>query len=97
LSARKPYAMSQRTSDSQKLRLANGLSRTQRRGSWSRLMPQACERNESVRHGIVAIAALDLRCELNLSQRLNPRDGGLDPNARHEFALQQYSLALRHM
>jgi hypothetical protein len=60
-------------------------------------MLQTCERNESLRHGIVAIAALDLSCEVTLSQRSNPSDSGLDPNAHHEFALQQYSLALRHM
>jgi hypothetical protein len=64
---------------------------------WSRLMLQACERNESIRHGIVAIAALDLSCGVALSRRSNPRDRGLDPNSHHEFALQQYSLALRHM
>jgi Fungal specific transcription factor domain len=57
---------------------------------WSRLMLQACERNESVRHGIVAIAALDLTSQLT-------HESTSDPGIHYQFALQQYGLAIKHM
>ncbi|KAE9367259.1 hypothetical protein N431DRAFT_495543 [Stipitochalara longipes BDJ] len=66
---------------------------------WSRLMLQACERSQAVRYGIVAIAALDLTSDASLSrlQTSHLASDSLDPNAHHQFALQQYGLAVRHM
>jgi hypothetical protein len=60
-------------------------------------MFQACEQNQAVRHGIVAIAAMDVTSLLTRG----PCDAsGADvsvPRDHYQFALQQYSLALRHM
>jgi len=62
-------------------------------------MLQACERSQAVRHGIVAIAALDLTSDASFNRRQTPhmRSDSLDPNAHHEFALQKYGVAVRHM
>jgi hypothetical protein len=60
-------------------------------------MFQACEQNHAVRHGIVAIAAMDVTSLLTSG----PCDAsGVDvsaPRDHYRFALQQYSFALRHM
>jgi Fungal specific transcription factor domain len=53
---------------------------------WSRLIFQACEMNTAVRHGVIAIAAIDVTSEL-APDRAN----------HYRFAIQHYSLALRHM
>jgi hypothetical protein len=65
----------------------------------SRLVLQECERSQSVRHGIVAIAALDLTSDAshNRIQASHYKPDGSDPDAHHQFALQQYGLAVRHM
>lgn len=62
-------------------------------------MLQACEKSQSVRHGVVAIAALDLTSDASRKrvQTSAHRADSLDPNAHHQFALQQYGLAVRHM
>jgi Fungal specific transcription factor domain len=64
---------------------------------WSRLIFQACEQNTAIRHGIVAIAALDITSRLTRS-RCEPLGADCSVQANHyQFAIQQYSIALRHM
>jgi hypothetical protein len=57
-------------------------------------MVQACERNRAVRQGIIAIAALDITSRLTHDRT---RHGGTDPRTHYQFALQEYSLAIRAM
>ena len=62
-------------------------------------MLQACDASRAVRHGIVAIAALDLTSDAYLGrlQHSHARPGDIDPDAHHQFALEQYGVAVRHM
>jgi hypothetical protein len=60
-------------------------------------MLQACERNQSVRHGIIAIAALDLTSQLTRDQIDDSGEGFPEPGGHYQFALEQYSHAIRHM
>jgi hypothetical protein len=60
-------------------------------------MLQACHRNQAIRHGIVAIAALDLTSNITHNQIPNSGVDAVDPNHHYHFALQQYKLALQHM
>jgi hypothetical protein len=68
---------------------------------WSRLILQACERQESIRNAVIAIGALDQTLEAaQISQRrpsfdLTSTKGHVTPH--HQFALQQYGKAVRKM
>lgn len=68
---------------------------------WSRLVLQACERQESIRNTVIAIGALDQTLEaVQDGQRrpsfdLTPLEGHVTPH--HQFALQQYGKAVRRM
>ncbi|KAN0098179.1 hypothetical protein V8E51_013842 [Hyaloscypha variabilis] len=68
---------------------------------WSGLMLQASERNEAVRHGIIAIAALDITSQLKTDQLPNHRCGTgtspADPRTHYQLALREYSLAIQAM
>jgi len=64
-------------------------------------MLQACERNSAVRHGIIAIAALDITSQLKADRIPNHRCGTgtspADPRTHYQFALREYSLAIQAM
>ena len=64
-------------------------------------MLQASERNSAVRHGIIAIAALDITLQLKHDRLLNHRYGAgtipVDPRTHYQFALRQYGLAIQAM
>jgi len=60
-------------------------------------MLQAYEHNQSIRHGTVAIAALDMTSQLTRERIWNSGAITSEPGGHYQFALQQYSLAIRHM
>lgn len=68
---------------------------------WSRLILQACERQESIRNAVIAIGALDQTLEAVQLDRRKPSfdltsvEGHVTPH--HQFALQQYGKAVRKM
>lgn len=51
---------------------------------WNQTILQACETEPSIRHAVIAIGALDLTKDTN-------------QKSHHEFALRQYSKAIKHM
>lgn len=62
---------------------------------WSRLVLQSCQSDPSVRHAVVAIAALG--SILESVKDFARRDGKGDADFHHQFALLQYSKAIRRM
>ncbi|KAE9373944.1 hypothetical protein N431DRAFT_374634 [Stipitochalara longipes BDJ] len=76
----------------------NGIAPT---NLWSGLMLQACEHNSAVRHGIIAISALDITSRLKTDRIPNHRCGAgtspADPRTHYQFALREYSLAIQAM
>jgi len=62
---------------------------------WSRLVLQACQSDPSIRHAVVAIAALD--STLESAKGFTKRDKRADTDLHHQFALLQYSKAIRRI
>jgi len=62
---------------------------------WSQLILQIGDYNPSIRHGIIAIAALDIISQI--SNTTNKKEHWLDINDHRHYALQQYSLAIRNV
>src|SRR5258708_37932884 len=62
------------------------LSRPFESDLWSRLIPQACVLNTSIRHAVIAIAALSMISK-----------GHHEADIFHQFALRQYSKGLLQM
>ncbi|KAL2068073.1 hypothetical protein VTL71DRAFT_16171 [Oculimacula yallundae] len=64
---------------------------------WSCLVLQACERDDSIRHAIVAIAALKLTVNSTLNKTIG-HHGESDAGSIHrDFALRQYQKAIKSM
>ncbi|KAH7321807.1 hypothetical protein BKA65DRAFT_89311 [Rhexocercosporidium sp. MPI-PUGE-AT-0058] len=64
---------------------------------WSHLVLQACERDDSIRHAIVAIAALKSTANATLGHDIKYRRGGEDASLHQGFAFRQYQKALKCM
>jgi len=62
---------------------------------WSRLVLQTCQNDPSIRHAVVAIAALGQILES--AKDSHERDKKGDTDFHHRFALLQYSKAIRRM
>ncbi|CZR59225.1 uncharacterized protein PAC_09117 [Phialocephala subalpina] len=64
---------------------------------WSRLVLQACERDMSIRHAIIALAALKSTSEVVACLGDNQAIRHIDAQTHHHFALEQYSKAIQSM
>src|ERR1700716_1350901 len=62
---------------------------------WSRLVLQTYQSDPSIRHAVVAIAALDFTLES--AKDFTRRGKKDDADFHHQFALLQYSKAIRRM
>lgn len=61
---------------------------------WNRLILQASQQNEAVRHAIIAIGALDITMQVSSNSRFDSL-GTIDKH--HDFAVMQYSKAITKM
>lgn len=64
---------------------------------WSRIIQQASIGVSSIRHVVIALAALDLTAASQRSSRSSVDGLKSDAFRRHEFALRQYSRAIKEM
>lgn len=64
---------------------------------WSHLVLQACEIDDSIRHAIIAIAALKSTANVALGVDSRPRRETETASNHQEFALRQYQKALTSM
>lgn len=66
---------------------------------WSRLILQACEEDAALRHGVIALGALDKTCDAMgvTSFTSDYRPDRLAGDAHHTFALQQYGKSVKQM
>ncbi|KAG4420541.1 hypothetical protein IFR04_006361 [Cadophora malorum] len=64
---------------------------------WSHLVLQACEIDDSIRHAIIAIAALKSTANVALGFNSRPRRETETASHHQEFALRQYQKALKSM
>ncbi len=64
---------------------------------WDRLVLQASEQDASIRHAVIAIAALKSTTKSLRPQQLKLADGGDNARLHHQFALQQYDRAISSM
>lgn len=68
---------------------------------WNRLVLQACESDQSIRHAVIAIGALDMALDTaqvrKKAEWLEPAKVQLQAESQRQFALQSYGKAIKRM
>lgn len=68
---------------------------------WNRLILQACENDQSIRHAVIAIGALDMALDTaqvrKKAEWLEPAKVQLQAESQRQFALQSYGKAIKRM
>jgi hypothetical protein len=68
---------------------------------WNRLILQACESDDSIRHAVIAIGALDMALDTaqvrKKAEWLEPSKVQLQAESQRQFALQSYGKAIKRM
>lgn len=64
---------------------------------WNRVVLQACEEEPALRHGVIALGALDKTCDATTGSRSTHGPARFAGDLHHTFALQQYGKSVKRM